>query len=157
MKRSALIGVCVVAGLFTLSCNRTKTGGGPPKFADCDQDVEVNWTGKDICAQEHDSNHWGQLPVRIVASKCRGVHISHTKDFRVDVLLRKENDNKNCPLQPFSTAFPVHSGKDHVRDFHTGKVSDLSAIGCQYEVHLTEIDDPLSCDPHIAITDGGTP
>src|SRR5689334_20996219 len=61
MKRSALQMLSVAAGLCTLSCNRGPTGGGgtpPPKFADCDQDVEVSWTGKDICAQEHIASHW---------------------------------------------------------------------------------------------------
>ncbi|GEM_PF-3340553 len=157
MKRKALLAVSLAAGLFTLSCNRTKTGGGPPKFADCDQDVEVNWTGQDICAQERDKSHYGTPGVRIVASHCKGIHITHTKDFRIDVLLRRENSNQSCPLQPFKTVFPVHSGSDHIRDFHTGPVSDRTAIGCQYEVHLQELDNPLYCDPHVDITDGGTP
>lgn len=157
MKRKALILVSLVAGLCTSSCNRSKTGGGPPKFADCDQDVEVNWAGKDMCAQEIDPTHWNTPGVKIVSSKCRGIHISHTKDFRLDVLLRKENATKSCPLQPFKTSFPVHSGKDHVKEFHTGPVSDAAAIGCEYEVRLTEVDNPGTCDPHVDITDGGTP
>ena len=157
MKRSALLILSVATGLFTLSCNRTKTGGGPPKFADCDQDVEVTWAGKDVCAQEHDPNHWSSTTtaVKIVPKKCKGIHITHTKDFRLDLLLYKENNSKSCPLQPFKTTFPVQSGKNHERDFRTDLVKDPASDGCQYELQLTELDDPQTCDPHVEID--GTP
>lgn len=154
MKRKVLLVVLLVAGMFTLSCNRTKTGGGPPKFADCDQDVEVQWAGKDVCAQQADSNHYNNSGVKISADKCKGIHLTDPKDFRVDVLLRKENTTSTCPLQPFETAFPAKSKDGHV---HTGRVHDRAAIGCEYEVHLKELGNTGSCDPHIDITDGGTP
>jgi hypothetical protein len=156
MARTSLT-ICLVLGILTSGCtkkNVPKTGGGPgpQKFADCNQDKGVDWTGHDICAQENTPEHYFTSAVQVSHAHCAGIHITHTKDFRLDVLLRRENLTKSCPLQPFETPFPVHSGSQHVRDFKTGRVSDNAAEGCQYEIHLTEIDNPGQCDPHVDIT-----
>lgn len=150
MNRKILIAVSLVGALFTSSCNRTKVGGGhPPKFADCDQGAEVDWAGQDVCAQESDPTHYTSTnAVKIVSSKCKGIHVSHTKDFRIDVLLRQENTTNTCPLQPFEKTFPANSTNGHV---HTGLVKDRSAYGCEYEVHFKELSSGGSCDPHIDI------
>lgn len=146
MKRVLLFSIAVLMGLVSLACNKqpVKT----PKFADCDKDAEVDWAGTDVCAQQNDPDHYKSTGVKIVSSKCKGIHLSHTKDFRVDVLLRKENSTDSCPLQPFEKAFPAISSNGHV---HTGKVQDRNAFGCEYEVHFKELASGGTCDPHIDI------
>lgn len=153
MKQKVTLTFCVLAAAIGLSCSKAPTKTG--KFADCDQSTEASWAGKDICAQEHDQSHWSTAPVKIVPKQCKGIHITHTKDFRLDLLLYKENQSKSCPTQPFEAAFPVILGNGHARDFHTGRVVDRASDGCQYEIQLTELDNPQTCDPHVEID--GTP
>ena len=152
--RPALLSACFFLGMLTLACSKKVA----TKFADCNAGAEVQWTGADICSQESDTGHYNNPAVKVAAdnNKCKGIRIKHTKDMRLDLLLRRENDTKSCPIDPFDKHFPFDSGPQHVKEFATGVVNDRNAIGCGYEIHLTEKDNPGKCDPHIDISADGT-
>src|SRR5258707_15060712 len=143
--RATSLTICLVLGMLTLACSKKVE----TKFANCNAGAEVQWTGADICAQESDSSHYNYPAVKIAVdnNKCKGIRIKHTKDMRLDLLLRRENAAKNCPVNPFANPFPFDSGPQHAKEFPTGVVQDRNALDCEYEIRLTEKDNPQKCDP----------
>lgn len=148
--RNLLLALCIAAALLTLACNRRKPTPAL-NFHDCNDDKKAEWAGHDMCAQESDSSHYDNPAVQVSIQHCPGIHITHNKDTRLDLLLRKENATESCPLNPFQKGFPYDSGNGKKTDFDTGRVSDKTAIGCEYEIHLLEKHNPGKCDPHIDI------
>ena len=142
--------LCIAAALLTLGCNREKRVA-IVNFPDCDKDTKAEWAGQNMCAQELDSSHYDNPAVKVSMQHCKGIHITHGKDTRLDLLLRHENSSESCPVNPFKNSFPFDSGNVQKTDFDTGAVTDKNAIGCGYEIHLQEKHNLGKCDPHIDI------
>lgn len=151
---------CLVFGLLTLGCQSQRKPGGPPpppptvaKFADCDQNVEAEWIGADMCAQEQQKDaHMALPPVKISLGKCPGIHIKHDTDFHLDMIILADNTTNSCPANPFQKNFPFDSTQAGAKEFHTGKLKTKDAVGCRYEIYFTP-KTGAKCDPHIE----GTP
>lgn len=152
--------LCLIFGLLTLGCEQRKTGGGqppPPKgqptsFPDCNNGVEAEWGGADMCAQEQQKDAHMALPaVKTSMDKCPGIHFKHDSDFRLDMMIYAENSTSSCPANPFEKNFPFDSTKAGAKEFHSGKVKTKNAVGCSYEIYFTP-KTGASCDPHISIT-----